>query len=87
MAVCIGLHGKGEVTVEAPCRHWERIEMPDGPVCIGKCKKCGREKAYPTTKYTDYNNDPLNDPRTTSLGRKLKRNWDEPLEWQEKVWG
>ena len=50
-------------TVTTECRHWERIEMPDGPVCIGKCKKCGREKEYPTTKWPDYNNEPLNRKR------------------------
>ncbi|KKK75270.1 hypothetical protein LCGC14_2875420, partial [marine sediment metagenome] len=26
-----------------------------------KCIYCGRVKAYLTTKYTDYNNEPLND--------------------------
>ncbi len=60
------------MTTEAPCRHWERIEMPDGPVCIGKCKKCGRVKAYLTTKYTDYNNEPLNAPIKVP-----ERVWDE----------
>ena len=49
------------MTTEAPCRHWERIEMPKGPVCIGKCIYCGREKAYLTTKWPDYNKEPLND--------------------------
>ncbi len=75
------------MTTEAPCRHWERIEMPDGEFSLARCLKCGREKWYKNYRFADYNNDPLNDPRTTSLGRKLKRNWDEPLEWQEKVWG
>ena len=58
------------MTTEAPCRHWERIEMPDGPVCIGKCLKCGRVKAYLTTKYPDYNNEPLNDRKREWLNEE-----------------
>ena len=28
------------------CVHWERIDFPDGPISIGTCKKCGREREY-----------------------------------------
>ncbi len=69
------------MTTEAPCVHWERITPPDGPTSIGRCVYCGREKEYQNSKWPDYNKELLNDPRTTALGRKLKR--DEPLE----VWG
>jgi hypothetical protein len=77
------------MTTEAPpCVHHERIESPHGTETVKSvCKLCGQEREYRTAHGHQYNNDPLNDPRTTSLGRKLKRNWDEPLEWQEKVWG
>ena len=28
------------------CRHHDVIEFPDGPISIGRCQKCGREKEY-----------------------------------------
>ena len=30
------------------CVHWERIAYPNGPVSIGRCEKCGREREYAT---------------------------------------
>ena len=41
------------------CCHWDRIEMPHGPISIGRCKKCGREREYQNYRFSDYNNKPL----------------------------
>lgn len=56
------------MTTAAPCCHHEIIEPPDGPVSIGRCLYCGREKEYQNTNRHEYNAEPLNEPRT--LGRK-----------------
>lgn len=73
------------MTIEAPlCRHHEIIEPPDGPTSVGRCIYCGHEKEYQNHKWPDYNNEPLNEPQTTPVGRKLKRDW--ALEWKEPVW-
>lgn len=68
------------------CVHHDKIATPNGPIAKGKCLKCGRIKEYETTYGYQYNNKPLSRPSTTSLGRKLKRDWSEPLEWKEQVW-
>lgn len=68
------------------CVHWWRITRPNGPISIGKCKKCGREKVYQTPYMSGYNSKPLNEPTSTPVGRKLKRDWDDPLEWKEPEW-
>ena len=44
------------------CRHHDVIEMPSGPVSIGRCKYCGREKEYGTTKWGEYNSRPMKKP-------------------------
>ncbi|KKM80046.1 hypothetical protein LCGC14_1343710 [marine sediment metagenome] len=46
------------IAVAAPCVHHDIIEMPHGPVCIGVCKYCGREKEYENHKFPDYNSRP-----------------------------
>ena len=38
-----------------PCRHWDRIESPHGPISKARCKKCGREREYDTSKFYEYN--------------------------------
>lgn len=44
------------------CIHHWIIEMPDGPVSIGTCKKCGREREYENFKYGEYNSRPTTRP-------------------------
>lgn len=74
------------MTTEALCVHWDRIAPPQGPISEARCKYCGRERTYQNHRWPDYNNEALNNPSTTALGRKLKRDWSEPLEWKEPVW-
>lgn len=74
------------ITAALSCCHWDRIEMPNGPVSKARCKYCGRVREYETTYGERYNNTPLNVPATTAMGQKLKRNWEEPLEWKGPVW-
>ena len=81
--------GTVDVQVALPpelCVHWWRIGYPNGPTTIGKCEKCGREKVYQTPYMSGYNKQPLNEPSTTAAGRKLKRDWGDPLEWKEPEW-
>jgi hypothetical protein len=70
------------MTVAAPyatgrtqCRHHDIIEMPHGPVSIGTCKFCGREREYKNFRWPDYNNESLNRPSMTPLDRKFRREW------------
>ncbi|KKL83729.1 hypothetical protein LCGC14_1971880, partial [marine sediment metagenome] len=43
-------------TIEvSPCVHHDIIEVPNGPISIGTCKKCGREREYENFKWPDYN--------------------------------
>ena len=54
----IARHGKGVVILALPpelCVHWWRIAMPNGPISIGTCKKCGREREYENFKWPNYN--------------------------------
>ena len=30
------------------CVHWDKIVYPHGPISIGVCQKCGREREYKT---------------------------------------
>ncbi len=48
----------GQAVTTEPCVHWDKIEMPNGPVAKAKCKKCGREKEYQTTYGYQYSNKP-----------------------------
>ena len=40
------------------CSHWDIIAIPNGPISIGRCKYCGREKEYENHKWPDYNSRP-----------------------------
>ena len=52
------------------CVHHDVIEMPHGPVSIGVCIYCGREREYDTSLFYEYNvKESLNSP----LDRK--RDW------------
>ncbi len=83
----VALHGQAMTTAAPACKHRERIESPHGTETVkGVCKICGAEREYPAAFKYGYNNEPLNEPRTTVLGRKLKRDWTEPLEWKEPDW-
>jgi hypothetical protein len=62
------------MTTEAPpCVHHDRIAPPEGPVSIGRCKYCGREKEYANFRWPDYNKEPLNEP----VKVQQERAWDE----------
>ncbi len=37
------------------CRHWDVIESPQGPISKARCKKCGRERVYDTSRFYEYN--------------------------------
>jgi hypothetical protein len=71
------------MTVAAPyatgrtqCKHHDIIEMPHGPVSIGTCKFCGREREYDTSNFYEYNmKESLNRPSMTPLDRKFRRGW------------
>ena len=39
------------MVVQLECRHWDVIEMPNGPISIGRCKKCGRKREYNTSNW------------------------------------
>ena len=41
-----------------PCVHHFVIEPPNGPISIGRCKKCGWEREYENHKFPDYNTRP-----------------------------
>lgn len=56
-------------TAAPPCVHWDKIPMPNGPVSMGRCIYCGREKEYANVRWPDYNSEPLNDPQ--------ERRWNE----------
>jgi hypothetical protein len=50
--------------------------MPHGPVSIGTCKFCGREREYDTSNFYEYNlKESLNRPSMTPLDRKFRRGW------------
>jgi len=55
------------------CIHWDKIKMPNGPISIGTCKKCGREREYENHKYPDYNSKPMKKP---SIDDEQERIWD-----------
>ncbi len=62
------------MTTEAPpCVHHDIIEVPDGPISIGTCKKCGREREYENHKFPDYNSKPMKKP---SIDDEQERIWD-----------
>ena len=50
----------GMTTLALPpelCVHWDKIVRPHGPISIGRCQKCGREREYRTPyNGTIYNN-------------------------------
>jgi hypothetical protein len=64
------------VTTEAPpCVHHDKIEMPHGPISIGRCKKCGREREYQNYRFAyDYNNRPIH---KTPIPYQQEQIWDE----------
>ena len=53
------------------CRHWDRIQYPEGPVSIGKCERCGREREYGTAY--GYRNPP---PRFPKMVLQRAEDWD-----------
>jgi hypothetical protein len=62
------------MTTEAPpCVHHDKIEPPNGPISIGRCKKCHREREYENHKFSDYNSKPMKKP---SIDDEQERIWD-----------
>ncbi len=43
------------MTVAAPCKHWDRIESPHGPVVKAVCIFCGRLREYRAASRYGYN--------------------------------
>ena len=39
----------------APCRHWDKIQSPHGPISKARCIFCGREREYLTPYDGSYN--------------------------------
>ena len=54
-------------TKALPCAHWDRIESPKGPISKARCKKCGRERVYDTSKFYEYNVTETLRPRNDGL--------------------
>ena len=57
------------------CVHWSRIEYPNGPISIGRCKKCGREREYENHRFPQYNVKPLSEKYTPPP--KRTEDWDD----------
>ncbi|KKK47998.1 hypothetical protein LCGC14_3149580, partial [marine sediment metagenome] len=54
------------------CRHHWDIEEAHGPVALGTCRFCGKEKEFETSYGNYYNGVPLNYTMTS---------WDRRSDW------
>ncbi len=56
------IHGPA-MTVATECKPHDKIETPHGPVSKARCKNCGREREYDTSKFYEYNVTETLEPR------------------------
>ena len=63
------------MTVAAPCVHHDVIATPHGPVSIGTCQKCGREREYDTSLFYEYN--VKESLQKTPVNFQQERIWDD----------
>ncbi|KKL89686.1 hypothetical protein LCGC14_1912190 [marine sediment metagenome] len=62
-------------TGRTQCVHHDRIEMPHGPVSIGVCQLCGREREYDTSLFYEYN--VKESLKKTPVQYQQERIWDD----------
>jgi len=48
---------------EQTCTHHWLLPTPDGPTCIGRCKKCGEEREFSNSLPNDFRTTPIMPPR------------------------
>ena len=66
---------RGHTVNGSECVHHFIIASPDGPISIGRCKKCHREREYENYRWPEYNVKPLSEKYKPPP--KRTEDWDD----------